>query len=136
MLFFYARGSNSAVECLPSKQGVAGSNPVSRSRIALEGFRRPSPAWRERSVPLTKLDETDVLLFDSAPPVDRMASAESIGGDEVMRITEKLPRYSVDGAIGTPVEKRFTVEFEDNLFHPKHSLKFHLQLESLRVGLC
>ena len=27
----YERGSNSVVECLPSKQGVAGSNPVSRS---------------------------------------------------------------------------------------------------------
>ncbi len=31
MLFFFGSGSNSAVECLPSKQGVAGSNPVSRS---------------------------------------------------------------------------------------------------------
>jgi hypothetical protein len=28
----YTSGSNSAVECLPSKQGVAGSNPVSRSK--------------------------------------------------------------------------------------------------------
>ena len=28
----YTSGSNSAVEFLPSKQGVAGSNPVSRSR--------------------------------------------------------------------------------------------------------
>ena len=27
----HERGSNSVVECLPSKQGVAGSNPVSRS---------------------------------------------------------------------------------------------------------
>ncbi len=26
-------GSNSVVECLPSKQGVAGSNPVSRSNF-------------------------------------------------------------------------------------------------------
>ena len=32
----YERGSNSVVECLPSKQGVAGSNPVSRSTVSIK----------------------------------------------------------------------------------------------------
>ena len=37
-----ASGSNSVVECLPSKQGVAGSNPVSRSSLLSNGTRRPT----------------------------------------------------------------------------------------------
>ncbi len=41
----YTSGSNSAVEFLPSKQAVAGSNPVSRSSLC-RGFVVPIPMYR------------------------------------------------------------------------------------------
>ena len=61
----HERGSNSVVECLPSKQGVAGSNPVSRSI---------SPRFNSRRV--AHLDSGATLIFKPSEVVRTVPHSE------------------------------------------------------------